>query len=117
MPMVSAGRAELAKRLAGDASVRPTHLALGTGTTAVSDADTALETETFRKALATAYSDGTTAVLEAFLESAEANGTHREVGLLSAATAGTLITRDLITETKAAGETLTVSIEIAVNQG
>ena len=59
----TAGRAFIASRLAQVGSpqdIKVTHTALGTGTTAPANGDTQLQTETYRKAVASATSSGAT---------------------------------------------------------
>ena len=80
----------------GDGITMPTHIALGTGTTAATSADTTLETEVERKAASKNKSGTDTVAYASTLSVAEGNGnTLTEVGAINAASAGTLANRQL----------------------
>lgn len=94
--------------------------ALGSGTTAAADGDTALETETTRALLASrAYGSGANknkAYYTAFYGLADAIGTHEEMGLFINADEGTpddgvLWDRTLLTITKTGAQSLTIDYE------
>jgi len=94
---VDAGLNLLRDRLAGLSSAYATHLAVGTGTTAVSAAQTTLATEVFRDALTNATASSKAATLKYYLAAGSANGnTLREIGLFTASTGGTMIARALL---------------------
>jgi len=94
------------------------YLAIGTGTTAESVSDTALELEIARKAATVTQTTTTitddTALLEATFSSADGlTGSHNvsETGILNAATGGILITRKVFSAVPLnwdAGDTLTI---------
>jgi len=92
-------REEIAKWLAGQSADYPTHMALGTGTTAYSEDDTALETEIARKTIS--YDVSTSKTVEYILEILSTDTTYhsdtfREVGLFNASSNGELFARKVI---------------------
>ena len=92
---------------------RSTYIAAGTGTSATTAADTALETETVRKARQE-YTEGTSdVVVSLFLGTSDANAdVLTEVGALDAASVGNLMNHSLITAiTKAADTDIWIDIE------
>lgn len=93
--IVNAGLNLIRSWLAGEAPNPPSHMAVGTGITAVAAENTALQTEVVRKAIA-AQTRSATGVLEyiATLASTDGNGSNlSEVGILNAVSAGTLLLR------------------------
>jgi len=80
----------------GDSITMPTHIALGTGTTAATATDTTLETEIVRKSASKSKSGIDTVAYLSTLSTAEGNGnTFTEVGAANASSAGTLANRQL----------------------
>lgn len=83
--------------LIGDAPDIPSHMAVGTGTTATASGDTAMETEVIRKA----HVAKTTATPGAIqytmsLLSTDANGSSlAEVGILNASSSGDMLSRQV----------------------
>lgn len=73
----------------------PTHIALGTGTTAAAACDTALETEVYRDAISSSVKPAAKKVRHILsLSAGQGNGnTLTECGLITAATGGTLQNR------------------------
>ena len=92
---------------------RSTYIAAGTGTTAVTAADTTLETETVRKARQESTSGTSDVTVSLFLGTADANGdVITEVGALDAASVGNLMNHSLITAiTKNAATDIWIDIE------
>lgn len=91
---VTAGRNLLRDFLNGDAVTGLTHFAVGTGTNAVTAADTALQTEVFRDVITKKTKDAAKLTAQYYLASGSANGyTLAEAGLFNAATAGTMYAR------------------------
>lgn len=87
-----------------------THFALGTGTTAVANGDTSLETETYRDTLTNRASIDTGKMqYEYFLDSTSANGdVISEAGIFDASSGGNMLARVLLTaEEKTAEEAWT----------
>jgi hypothetical protein len=84
----------------GDSVTYPTHIAIGTGTTAATASDTALETEVYpdgvnRSAISSKTKPAAKKVrFQMLVAAGEANGyVLTEVGALNAATGGTLVNR------------------------
>lgn len=112
----TAGRSKIAEALAGDlaaiADIEINKTALGTGGTAPANGDTTLETETFRKDVASATFSSNQLFITAFYTAPEVSGTFAEAGVFIKGTAspdtGTLFSRVLISITKSLSETLTI---------
>ena len=80
----------------GDSVTMPTYIAIGTGTTAATGADTILETEVGRKSLSKSKSGDDTIAYESTWNITEGNGnTITEVGAINAASSGTLANRQV----------------------
>jgi len=92
---------------------KSTYIAAGTGTTTPTAADTALETETVRKARQESTTGTSDVIVSLFLGTADANGdVLTEVGALDAASVGNLMNHSLITAiTKAADTDVWIDIE------
>ena len=118
----TAGRSIIAEALSGGLSaigdIEVNKTSLGSGSTAPDNADTTLETETFRKDVASATFVDNQLFLTAFYIAAEAVGTHAEAGIhingTASADTGTLLSRVLISITKSASETLTVDYTFTI---
>jgi hypothetical protein len=117
------GRAAIANALT-DSSPSPSsllisHMALGSGTNAPANADTTLQTETYRNAIASLTNSSNIAYATGFFSTTETSGTYREVGLFIAgsgtANTGTLLSRSAINITKSATETLTIDYTITIS--
>lgn len=89
------GLNQIRDALAGDSVTFPTHLAVGTGTTAETTGDTALETEQFRDTLTSKNKTATGQVqYKYFLGSGDANGHDiSETGLFNAGSNGDMLAR------------------------
>lgn len=105
------GRDRIAAIISQSSVVFPSHIAIGTGTTAVAVTDTAMETEVDRNAL-TATTDASGVVsYQAFFSKTEANGsTISEVGLFDAAAGGTMICHALLGATVAKDNTISITV-------
>lgn len=80
----------------GDSITMPTHIALGTGTTAAAATDTTLVTEVERKSAAKSKSNTHTVAYSSTWATTEGNGnTFTEVGAINAASGGTLANRQV----------------------
>lgn len=120
--IVSAGKAQLAS-LAGDASATPfTYLAVGTSTTAVTIAQTALQAEISDSGLARAaatVSRVTTTVTNDTLRlvytwAVSGSKTVEEIGIFNAASTGTMLGRALTTsKVLSSGDNLTATYDVA----
>lgn len=85
---------------------------LGTGTNAPANADTTLQTETYRNAIASRTNANNVGYATAFFSATECSGTYREAGLFQAGTgtanSGVLLSRVAINITKSLTESLTL---------
>ena len=123
--IVTAGRAWILKHIAGTAvfngnETRPlSHLAIGTSTTAPATGDTALGSETTRKAFdafttANITSNPPSYQLECSFATNEGNTTLAEVGLFNSSAAGTMLAHATFgTINKTTSNTLAVSYTIS----
>lgn len=108
--VTNAGLTVLAQVISGSGTA-PTHIAIGTGTTAAAGTDTALGTEVDRNALGSSTSSSGVATYKAFFSKAEANGsTIAEVGLFNASTGPTCICRSVLGATVAKDATKSLTI-------
>lgn len=96
--VVDSGLNLIRDRIATTASAYATHLAVGTGSTAVAANQTTLVTEVFRNLLTQTITSTTKqAQFKLYLAANEANtNTLREIGLFTAASGGTMICRALL---------------------
>ena len=93
------------------------HGAIGTGTTAPTTTDGTLETEVLRKATQETTSGTNTKTISAWIASGEANGNDiTEFGFLSAASGGTLWTRNTFdAKAKTASIEIWLDVEITID--
>lgn len=92
---------------------------LGSGTSTPANGDTALQTPTYRNAVASLTNASNIAYITAFFSATETTGTYREAGLYSNGSAGTgtgvLVSRVSVNITKSSSETLTIDWELTIN--
>lgn len=120
--VVLSGRSIFARLLVDDTTYTGeiTHGALGTGSTAVSDADTVLDTEAVRKQIASRTRTDDSVVIDFYYSKSDGNGTYEEFGTFIDGT-GTVDTGQLFNRvltggwTKSSSEALTVSIQFDIN--
>lgn len=94
----TAGRNLLRNFLNGDAPAGITHFGIGTGSTAVSNNDTALGTEVLREVVTSKTKTDLKLTVKYYLAVGSGNGnTIREAGLFNAAAAGTMYARYVLT--------------------
>ena len=99
--------------MVGQGSI-PSYIAVGTGTTAPADTDTALENEVYRTSLADSYRSGNQAIFSAFIDAGSANGyTLSEVGLFAGD--GRLIARALIDPPINKNSSMTITVDWVIN--
>lgn len=104
----------IAKLLEGTAA-GPYWIAIGTGSTAATLGDTALEVEVLRVPIISIASSGPSFSIAAYIGSGLANGyTIREVGLFNAASGGTLFARAIISSV-VKNATTTINISWSIN--
>ena len=120
--VILAARSELAKRLCGTQAYTGTinYGALGTGSTAIADADTVLDTEVARALVATATQTTDSATIDFYFSKSSTNGTYQEFGTFIDGTAtvdtGLLFNRALTGGwTKTSLEAMTVSCQFTFN--
>lgn len=109
--VTNVGRNQFASLLAEDISTFPSHLAIGTGSTAATVTDTTLGAEVDRNALSSSSASAGVVTYKAFFSKSEANGnTIAEVGLFDAASSGNMFCRSVLSSTVA--KTASVSLSI-----
>lgn len=116
------GRTQIAKALASILATLPeieiNKTALGTGTTPPANGDTTLETETFRKNVASLTNTNNQVFVTAFYTALEVSGSFKEAGLFINGTAtvdtGILLSRVAIDITKSTSETLTIDYTLTI---
>jgi hypothetical protein len=120
--VVLTGKSYIMTRLMADQvtpGIKITHTALGTGTNAPASGDTQLQTEIYRKNVASATNASNIGYVSAYYTAVEVTGTFREVGLFINATgvanSGTLFSRVATNITKSSVETLTVDYQLTLN--
>lgn len=117
------GRAALANWLTqgspSPASIKLNYTSLGTGTNTPANSDTQLQTETYRKAIASTTNADNVAYCTAFYTAPETSGTFREAGVWMNATgtanSGTLFSRVAINIVKTTSTTLTIDYTVTLS--
>jgi len=109
--ITTAGRNAIVARLASTPGTAvPTHMAIGTGTTAANAIDTTLQTELDRNALTSNTVSANVLTMVGNWAAGDGTGAITEAGVLSAVTVGTLFSRAVFTAIpKAAGDTLQIT--------
>lgn len=114
--VVTTGRTLIAQRLIANTAAIPSHMAVGTGTTAPAAANTTLVTEISRVLLTALNVTGVTATFSTTFGAGVGTGAITESGIFNAATAGTLLCRTVFpVVNKAAADSLTINWNVAVN--
>lgn len=109
--IVNAGRNRIAALIAEVSSAFPSHMEIGTGTTAAAVGDTALETAVVRNAIVSATESSGVATFKSFFSKSDANGsTISEVGMFDQSSGGTMFCRALLSTTVAKTSTISLSI-------
>jgi len=109
--ITNAGRNAIVARLASTPGTAvPTHMAIGTGTTAANAIDTVLQTELDRNALTSNTVSANVLTMVGNWAAGDGTGSITEAGVLSAVTVGTLFARAVFTAIpKGAGDTLQIT--------
>lgn len=111
--IVGAGLGHIASRLTGTAQAVMSHMAIGSGSTAATAANTTLGSELGRVALASTTLSGTYSqnlVYTATFGAGTGTGSVTEAGIFNAASSGTMLCRTTFALiTKGAGDTLQVT--------
>ncbi len=117
------GRAAMASWLSSaspsPATIRINYCAVGTGTNAPANADTTLQTETYRNTIASETNANNICYFTGFFSATETSGTFREAALFIAGTGtvntGTLFSRVAINITKTTSDTLTLDWTVTLS--
>ena len=110
MVVTTDAKEQIVSFLAGNSVTAPTHIAMGTGTSAGNTENTALDTENVRLTFSETTIKGTEVSYTAILKATQGSGvTYSEFGLLNASSSGTLFQR-----TTFANITKTTNFEIQV---
>lgn len=115
--VVNGGRDLFADLIADNTGTRPSHMAVGTGSTAITLTDTTLESEVDRNAIANTTSASGVVTYKCFWGLSEANGnTLANAGIFNAAAAGTMIAAYVLDSTvsKTAAISLTITWTITL---
>jgi len=117
--VVDAGLNLLRDFIDGDAVTGITHFGYGTGTTAVTAADTALGSQTARPALTSKTGTVSKAWTGTyFLNSSTGNGnTYSEAGLFTASTGGTMFARVILSPAVVKTSSIAVTFSWTINLG
>lgn len=120
--VMNGGLSDIASLMIGSTTPVPTHVALGTGTTAVAANQTALATgdnTTWRSIVARTKYSTYIASYETTYSTSLANGTWSEIALYSGGTgtafSGTMFARALVTVTKTSSQVLSVAWRVQVS--
>lgn len=115
--VVTTGCELIASQFCDETMEKPSHMAIGTGTTAPKKADTALQTEVKRKPFKTNASRvGATVTYQAEFGPTEGTGAITEVGIFNHTSAGTMLNRATFpVVNKQASDTLIVSWSVSIN--
>lgn len=118
--VVGSGLGHIASRMTGTSSGVMSHLQLGTGSTAATAADTALESALSpRNALTSTTAGGTYNEQLTYIASfiaGEATGSLREAGIFNASSGGTMLCRTVFpVVNKGAGDTLQVTWAVSLS--
>lgn len=111
MAVVDTGEAFVMSRITSDTATVMSHMAIGSGGTAVSDTDTTLGTELGRVAFDSATPSGSSVTYVATFPAGTGTGTVAEMGIFNAASAGTMLSRKLFSAAipKGSGDSLEVT--------
>jgi hypothetical protein len=109
--ITTAGRNAIVERLdSSPATGQPSHMAIGTGTTAAAAGDTTLETELDRNALTSNTASANVLTMVGDWAAGDGTGAITEAGVLNAASNGTLYSRAVFSViNKAASDTLQIT--------
>lgn len=113
--VVDTGKDYIASRIEGTSSAVMSHMALGTGTTAAAQGDTALETELDRNALDSTTVSNNDVTYVATYAAGDATGAITEAGILNNSTGGDLLCRTVFpVVNKGASDSLSISWTVTV---
>jgi hypothetical protein len=109
--ITTVGRNAIVERLdSSPATSQPTHMAIGTGTTAAAAGDTTLQTELDRNALTSNTASANVLTMVGDWAAGDGTGAITEAGIFNAASNGTLYARAVFPViNKGAGDTLSIT--------
>lgn len=118
--VVATGRYHIADQLAGLSAAAMAYMAIGTGTTAASATDTALETELDRNALTSktqgSSTDANKVTYVADWAAGDGTGAITEAGIFNSASAGDMLCRSVFSvKNKASGDSLTMTWVLTIS--
>lgn len=115
--LVTTGKEAIADQMASSPSISvPKYIAIGTGSTAPAEGNTALVTEVKRKEATTRARAGKVLTLSVEFAAGEGTGSLREAGILTAASGGTLYSRTVFEALgKEAGDALVATWVLTIN--
>lgn len=110
--VTNAGLDLFATLITGDSTSYPSHMAIGTGSTAAAASDTTLGAEVDRNAFATETTSSVGVITwKGFWNSTEANGnTIAEAGIFNASSSGTMSNRVVLSSTVAKTSSISLTI-------
>ena len=109
--VVNVGLSHLADRMKDNTASVMSHIAIGTGSTPVTAADTALDTELFRRVAANITAGVNTYDMDMDVSEFEYNTTWREVAMFNNAAGGDMFNRTVIDYTKAG---ISVNVKVTI---
>ena len=114
--VVDTGLDFIASRMKGATATVMGHTAVGTGTTAADAADTTLETELARSALASTTVTANSVAYVATYPAGTGTGALTEAGILNAASGGTMLCRTVFAViNKSAADSMTVTWTVTIS--
>jgi len=110
--IVDTGLEHIADQMSDNNQAAMTHMAVGTGTTAVSASDVALQTEAVRVPLTSLTRSNKTVVYVGDFPAGVGTGALTEVGLFNSASGGNLLSRQVFgVKNKGPNDTLKITIQ------
>ena len=114
--VVTAGKGYVASRMKDTTQAAMSHMAIGTGTTAVAVANTALVSEVDRNSLTSTTVSGSTITFVATFGAGEGTGAITEAALLNASSSGTMLCRTVYAVVnKGSQDSMTVTWSVTVS--
>mgnify|MGYP006185763327 FL=1 len=114
--VVTAGKGYVASRMKDTTQAAMSHMAIGTGTTAVAVANTALVSEVDRNALTSTAVSGSTITFIATFGAGEGTGAITEAALLNASSGGTMLCRTVYAVVnKGSQDSMTITWSVTVS--
>ena len=114
--VVTVGKNFIASRMTGTAQSVMSHMAIGSGATAVAAGDTTLGTELGRVALGSSTASGSTITYTATFIGGQGTGNIVEAAILNASTAGTMLCRTVFpVVSKQVADTIAVTWVVTIS--